>query len=169
MMRRRSSPLSTSHAIPAGCIIYEKIWRRIGYYIASSRSFSKEMQTVLRHADNKSMSGPSIWLAAPAYLRGLWQALRWFVIGLDLSWPMLLHAQRLMQRSACKYPVIRATAFHMPFVDAAFQYVNCCGALHLFDRPEAALREIARILDPRDSLRANHNTAYSFCRTCLFP
>ena len=48
--------------------------------------------------------------------------------------------------------LIRATAFSMPFVDAAFQYVNCCGALHLFDRPEAALKEISRILDRKGFL-----------------
>jgi ubiquinone/menaquinone biosynthesis C-methylase UbiE len=43
---------------------------------------------------------------------------------------------------------IRATAFSMPFADASFSYVNCCGALHLFDRPDAALKEIGRILTP---------------------
>jgi ubiquinone/menaquinone biosynthesis C-methylase UbiE len=43
---------------------------------------------------------------------------------------------------------VRASAFCLPFADATFPYVNCCGALHLFDRPEAALREIHRILGP---------------------
>jgi len=62
---------------------------------------------------------------------------------------MLLRAQRVTKREQIKNVLfVRATAFSMPFADAAFQYINCCGALHLFDRPEAALREIARILDP---------------------
>jgi ubiquinone/menaquinone biosynthesis C-methylase UbiE len=43
---------------------------------------------------------------------------------------------------------IRASVFSLPFVDAAFPYVNCCGALHLFDRPDAALTEIRRVLEP---------------------
>ncbi len=131
--------------------IYEKIWRRIGYYLASSRSFGKEMQTVMRHADNKSLDrtldlacGPGVFTRPLAELKG------GLVIGLDLSWPMLLHARRLVKRDGTDNILfIRATAFRLPFVDGAFQYVNCCGALHLFDRPEAALQEIRRILNSK--------------------
>jgi ubiquinone/menaquinone biosynthesis C-methylase UbiE/uncharacterized protein YbaR (Trm112 family) len=134
--------------------IYEKIWRRIGYFIASSRTFSKEMQTVLRHANNKSMERTLDLACGPGvFTRPLANNTEGLVIGLDLSWPMLLHAQRLKQRERAQNILfIRATAFRMPFVDGAFQYVNCCGALHLFDRPEAALGEIARILDAKGFL-----------------
>lgn len=134
--------------------IYEKIWRRIGYYIASSRSFSKEIQTVLRYANNKGLERTLDLACGPGvFTRPLANITEGLVIGLDLSWPMLLRAQRLMQKEQVQNILfIRATAFHMPFVDAAFQYVNCCGALHLFDRPEAALREIARILDTKGFL-----------------
>jgi ubiquinone/menaquinone biosynthesis C-methylase UbiE/uncharacterized protein YbaR (Trm112 family) len=133
--------------------IYEKIWRRIGYYIASSRSFSKEMQTILRLAKNKKMErgldlacGPGVFTRPLANLSG------GLFIGLDLSWPMLLQARKQMIREGVQNILfIRASAFAMPFVDEAFQFVNCCGALHLFDRPEAALKEIARILDPAGS------------------
>jgi ubiquinone/menaquinone biosynthesis C-methylase UbiE len=134
--------------------IYEKIWRRIGYYIASSRSFSREMQTILRLAKNRKMErgldlacGPGVFTRPLAGLSG------GLFIGLDLSWPMLRQAQKQMIREGVPNILfIRASAFAMPFMDKAFQYVNCCGALHLFDRPEAALKEIARILDSSGSL-----------------
>jgi SAM-dependent methyltransferase len=134
--------------------IYEKIWRQIGYYLASSRSFGKEIKTVLRLATNKSMEraldlacGPGVFTRPLANLTG------GLMVGLDLSWPMLRHAQRMIKREGIhNILLIRATAFHMPFADAAFQYINCCGALHLFDQPEAALREVARILDARGFL-----------------
>jgi ubiquinone/menaquinone biosynthesis C-methylase UbiE len=139
---------------PLIVLVYEKIWRRIGYYVASSRSFSKEMQTVLKMAEHGSgvrtldlACGPGV------FTRPLAKISRGLVVGLDLSWPMLLHAQRKMEKGGVKNILfIRATAFCMPFVDSAFQYVNCCGALHLFDRPEAALREIARILNSDGTL-----------------
>jgi ubiquinone/menaquinone biosynthesis C-methylase UbiE len=60
---------------------------------------------------------------------------------------MLRHARHLMQKEGLQnILLIRGTAFCLPFIDAAFPYVNCCGALHLFDRPDAALEEIRRIL-----------------------
>jgi ubiquinone/menaquinone biosynthesis C-methylase UbiE len=72
-----------------------------------------------------------------------------FVVGLDLSRPMLKHAQRLAEASGIQnIQFVRASAFSMPFADGTFPYVNCCGALHLFDNPDAALGEIHRILHP---------------------
>lgn len=129
--------------------IYEKLWRRVGYYLASSRSFGREMQTVLRNGREKKPErlidlacGTGVFTRPLASLGGL-------VVGLDLSWPMLKRAQYLLEKEGFDNVIlVRATAFSIPFVDAAFPYVNCCGALHLFDRPDAALREIARILEP---------------------
>jgi ubiquinone/menaquinone biosynthesis C-methylase UbiE len=75
------------------------------------------------------------------------------MIGLDMSWPMLNRARRSQDRDqAGNILFIRATAFSLPFVDNAFSYINCCGALHLFDRPDAALREMQRILAPEGRL-----------------
>jgi ubiquinone/menaquinone biosynthesis C-methylase UbiE len=129
--------------------IYEKMWRRIGYYLASSRSFSREMQTVLQLARNMS-NGRALDLACGpgVFTRPLARHSEGIVIGLDLSWPMLLHAKKAIQKEQMKnILLIRATAFALPFADRAFQYINCCGALHLFDKPESALKEIARVLD----------------------
>jgi len=129
--------------------IYENIWRRIGYYIASARSFGKEMNTVLQLADNREMDrGLDLACGPGVFTRPLARRTKGVVIGLDLSWPMLRHAQTRMKKEGIRNILfVRASAFSMPFVDKAFQYVNCCGALHLFDRPEAALKEVARVLD----------------------
>ena len=134
--------------------IYEKMWRRLGYYLASSRSFSKEMQTVLRLARN-SNNGRSLDLACGpgVFTRPLARKSDGVVVGLDLSWPMLLRAQNAVRKERIQNIVlIRATAFALPFVDGAFQYINCCGALHLFDKPGSALKEMSRILDDKGLL-----------------
>jgi ubiquinone/menaquinone biosynthesis C-methylase UbiE len=148
------TPFQRVMQTPPVVAIYEKVWRRIGYYIASSRSFDREMQTVLDLSMTKSARlcldlacGPGV------FTRPLAKRTEGLVVGLDLSWPMLLRAQRSAKKEGYKNIfLIRGTAFSLPFVDSAFQYVNCCGALHLFDRPQAALKEIARILDPNGSL-----------------
>jgi SAM-dependent methyltransferase len=129
--------------------IYEKLWRRIGYYIASSRSFGEEMQTVLKLGKH-GRGGPALDLACGTgvFTRPLARQGGGWVVGLDLSWPMLKRAQRLMEKEGMQNILfVRATAFCLPFVDSSFPFVNCCGALHLFDRPDAALKEISRILD----------------------
>jgi len=134
--------------------IYEKLWRRLGYFLASSRSFTKEIQTILMHGKDKKddrtldlACGPGVFTRPLAHQR------KGIVIGLDLSWPMLRQAQRMMEKEQIQNILfIRASAFGLPFADASFSYVNCCGALHLFDRPEAALKEIRRILIPEGHL-----------------
>ncbi|HYK89785.1 MAG TPA: class I SAM-dependent methyltransferase [Acidobacteriota bacterium] len=128
--------------------IYESAWRRAGYYLASSRSFSRETETVLQHqrkADDSRVldlaCGPGV------FTRPIARRSAGLVVGLDLSWPMLRHAQRLIRGEGLKNIVlIRGSAFHLPFIAASFTYVNCCGALHLFDKPDDALKEIGRVL-----------------------
>jgi ubiquinone/menaquinone biosynthesis C-methylase UbiE len=62
---------------------------------------------------------------------------------------MLNHAQNVMKREGPDNVLfLRATAFSLPFIDSSFPFINCCGALHLFDRPSDALGEIARVLEP---------------------
>lgn len=148
------TPFQRVMQTPVVVSIYEKIWRRIGYYLASSRSFSREMQTVMGMAQKMS-PGRALDLACGpgVFTRPLARACQGVVIGLDLSWPMLLHAQKTLSKERLQnILLIRATAFAMPFVDGAFQYINCCGALHLFDKPALALKEIARVLDEKGLL-----------------
>ena len=133
---------------PPIVFIYEKIWRRIGYYLASSRSFSKEMQTVLRLAGGRNLKrGLDLACGPGVFTRPLAARTGGIFVGLDLSWPMLSHAQKKAGREGVKNILfVKASAFSMPFADQAFDYINCCGALHLFDQPEAALKEVARVL-----------------------
>jgi len=130
--------------------IYENSWRKIGYFLASSRSFGKEMATILRLAKRVSPELALDLACGPGvFTRPLARISNGPVIGADLSWPMLNHAQRVVQkRHAGNICFVRATAFSLPFVDNALPYVNCCGALHLFDRPADALAEIARVMQP---------------------
>lgn len=144
------TPFQRLMQAPAIVSIYEKQWRRIGYYIASSRSFDEEVRTVLAFANGKSggrildvACGTGIFTRPLAHQSGE------LVIGFDLSRPMLKHARRLADREGIRNILfIRGTVFQLPFQEAAFPYVNCCGALHLFDSPDAALKEIERILRP---------------------
>jgi ubiquinone/menaquinone biosynthesis C-methylase UbiE len=130
--------------------VYEKIWRRIGYWLASSRSFKEEMQTVLQFAAGRNTDRTMDLACGPGvFTRPLAHGSQGLVVGLDMSRPMLARAHKLVRKGRIENIVlIRASAFAMPFMDGAFQYINCCGALHLFDRPEVALKEIARVLAP---------------------
>jgi len=134
--------------------IYERIWRPTGYYLASSRSFSREIRTVLGYRRGREDAlimdlacGPGV------FTRPLARESGGIVVGFDLSLPMMRHAHREVDRDGLRNVVlIRGTVFQMPFIDASFSYVNCCGALHLFDRPDAALSEMRRILAPQGRL-----------------
>jgi ubiquinone/menaquinone biosynthesis C-methylase UbiE len=134
--------------------IYERRWRRLGYFIASSRSFDAEIATVLRlQQDDAEGSALDLGCGTGVFTRPLARRLRGVVVGLDLSRPMLRQARRLAVREGLDNIVlIRGTAFRLPFIAESFAHLNCCGALHLFDRPEPALAEMARVLHRRGRL-----------------
>lgn len=164
------TPFQRLMQAPPVVAIYEKFWRQAGYYLASSRSFSKEMAAVLQLGRE---SGAKLVLdlacGTGIFTRPLARPKDRLVVGLDMSRPMLTHAQRLMQKEGLQNVLfIRGSAFALPFADAALPYVNCCGALHLFDRPDAALKEIARVL-PADgclsvqtTIRPNRSAGFAY-------
>ena len=84
------TPFQRVMQTPLVVSVYEKIWRRIGYYLASSRSFSREMQTVLDLARNR-IHGRALDLACGpgVFTRPLARNSQGLIVGLDLSWPML--------------------------------------------------------------------------------
>ncbi len=150
--------------------IYEKHWRKVGYFLASSRSFTREMETVL-HFGKKVSPDRAIDLACGpgVFTRPLAQITKGPVVGIDLSWPMLNHAQKVLRKEGQgDVHFVRASAFSLPFVDNALPFVNCCGALHLFDRPSDALAEIARVLKPgghlcvQTTIRPNRSAGFAF-------
>jgi ubiquinone/menaquinone biosynthesis C-methylase UbiE len=70
-----------------------------------------------------------------------------WVIGFDLSLPMLRQARQKAIRSELRNVLfVRGSAFSLPFQNDALDAILCSGALHLFDRPQAALSEIARTM-----------------------
>jgi SAM-dependent methyltransferase len=130
--------------------IYETVWRQIGYYLASSRPFSREMESVRRLARGKATDRALDLACGPGvFTRPLAAQSPAIFIGLDLSWPMLRQAQRRLGASGIQNVLLmRGTAFRLPFANGTFSYINCCGALHLFASPDLALNEIARVLSP---------------------
>jgi SAM-dependent methyltransferase/uncharacterized protein YbaR (Trm112 family) len=134
--------------------VYENMWRRLGYLIASSRPFEKEVKTVLRLQRTRGTERLlDLACGTGIFTRPLASRAKGIVVGLDLSWPMLRHARRLLDRSSRGNVVLmHGTAFRLPFIGGAFHQVNCCGALHLFDQPDLALKEIERVLHPEGHL-----------------
>ncbi len=130
--------------------IYENSWRPAGYFLASSRPFREEVKTILRLAE-RAGGGRVLDLACGTGVFTRPLARRWpgVVVGFDLSLPMLRRARRRLDREGLANVVlIRGTVFRLPFIAGAFPYVNCCGALHLFDNPDEALDEIRRVSVP---------------------
>lgn len=164
------TPFQRLMQTPLVVSIYERLWRPLGYYLASSRSFSEEVRTVLRvvgQADHSRIldlaCGPGV------FTRPLAQRSHGLVVGFDLSLPMLRRAQALAaQESLPNIIFIRGTVFKLPFVSGAFSFVNCCGALHLFDRPDPALKEIGRVLDGgghlsiQTTIRPSHTPGFAY-------
>jgi ubiquinone/menaquinone biosynthesis C-methylase UbiE len=61
---------------------------------------------------------------------------------------MLQRARQVLWEQSRSTLLARASAFRLPFPDRTFDAILCSGALHLFDRPQDALREISRTLQP---------------------
>ena len=133
---------------PAVASIYEGLWRRIGYLLASSRRFDQEVATVVaftRNCDTRRVL--DLACGTGVFTRPLAAKSTGIVVGLDISWAMLRRAQRLLRKTDLRNVLfLRGSACQIPFADGTFSYVNCCGALHLFDRPRQALGEINRVL-----------------------
>lgn len=72
------------------------------------------------------------------------------VVGVDLSWPMLEHAQQYLKRDGLSDGVflVRGDASRLPLGRATFDRLHCAGALHLMSEPDEALRNFARVLKP---------------------
>jgi ubiquinone/menaquinone biosynthesis C-methylase UbiE len=68
------------------------------------------------------------------------------VIGLDYSAPSLRRAVAADVPRVGRY--VSGDASCLPFQGGSFQAVTCIGVLQALERPEAALTEIARVLEP---------------------
>jgi len=78
-----------------------------------------------------------------------------FVIGLDLSLPMLEYArERFDAQDAGDYLLVHGDAQALPLEDGSVDAVLCGGALHLFRDPEKALKEAGRVVKRGGSFAA---------------
>lgn len=156
------TPFQRLMQFPPVIAVYERYWRPMGFFIASSQSFQKISQDLVRLINPRERScildlacGPGLLSCPLALGSSAW------VVGLDLSLPMLRQARRKADVTGLKNLfLVRCSAFRLPFRDCCFDATLCSGALHLFDRPEAALTEIARTLS---------TTGCFVCQTTIKP
>jgi SAM-dependent methyltransferase len=66
--------------------------------------------------------------------------------GLDATWPMLAQARRLADKEEVRNVAwYDGDTYALPFGEGHFDIVTCRFALHHFEHPEAALREMMRV------------------------
>ena len=159
----RATPAATTHRSPGlgqrlmewrpVVRIYEsRLWRRSALFArATGLSFEEELANIFEAARLDEASRVlDLACGTGIYTRPMAKRLAsGRVVGLDLSLPMLDHARALSsQEGVANLDLVRGSALALPFAGAAFDVVNCCGALHLFPDPDLAMREIARVLAP---------------------
>lgn len=90
--------------------------------------------------------GPGVWALEMA------QRVR-SVRGIDLTRAMLLQAAQFQQeRGISNASFEQGDAGQLPYADGAFDLVACHFAFHHMPKPEAALREMLRVLKPQGRL-----------------
>jgi len=142
------TPFQRLMQFPPIAAIYEKYWRPLGFFVASSSSFRQFSANLIQRLEPQKRSsildlacGPGLFACPLAVQTPGW------VIGFDLSLPMLRQARKKAVRAGLQNLLfVRGSAFSIPFRNGALDAVLCSGALHLFERPEAALAEIARTM-----------------------
>lgn len=142
------TPFQRLMQFPPVIVVYEQYWRPLGFFVASSSSFRRFSVDLIQKLEPQKRSsildlacGPGLFACPLAAQTSGW------VIGFDLSFPMLREARNKAVRSGLRNVLfVRGSAFSLPFHDEALDAILCSGALHLFDRPEDALSEIARTL-----------------------
>ena len=133
---------------PPIAAIYEKYWRPLGFFVASSSSFRRFSADLLQRLEPQKRSsildlacGPGLFSCPLAAQTSGW------VIGFDLSLPMLRQARKKAEHSGLRNLIfVRGSAFSLPFLNEVLDAILCSGALHLFDQLQAALSEIARTM-----------------------
>jgi ubiquinone/menaquinone biosynthesis C-methylase UbiE len=156
------TPFQRLMQFPPITAIYEKYWRPLGFFIASSssfRGFTEKLMELMNPARQQLIldlaCGPGLFTCPMAEKSPGW------VIGFDLSLPMLRRARRKAHALGLTNVLfVRGSAFHLPFQKGVFDAILCSGALHLLDTPQMALTEIARTLSAQGRL---------VCQTTLKP
>lgn len=132
--------------------MYEtKLWRRsIINTLFFGISFDKEYETIAKvHAFSGDETILDLACGPGMYARPLAKALhKGYVVGLDLSAPMLSYAAwKAQNEGVMNLLLIHGSAKDLPFLNNQFDAINCCGALHLFPEP-STMQGIYRVLKP---------------------
>lgn len=144
------TPIQHLLQFPPAIAIYDNVWRPLGYFMTSSRSFPEDLDRI-----TKLMAPPSRKLVLDLacgpgnFTRSVAQSGNGTkVVGFDLSRQMLERAVRLTKgrQEESNVVYIRGSALTLPFRSGAFDGVICCGALQLFTDYDKALAEISRVL-----------------------
>jgi SAM-dependent methyltransferase len=134
---------------PALARIYEKVWRpaftrAFSFGGTATRSNTNEIIDKLRSRNAGHIldvaCGPGL------HTRKLTDGAGGFVVGLDLSIPMLREAVRCTTGEHVAY--LRADAHHLPFADDTFDAACCLAALYLIPEPHLVIDEMIRVLKP---------------------
>jgi ubiquinone/menaquinone biosynthesis C-methylase UbiE len=134
---------------PALARIYEKVWRpaftrAFSFGGTATRSHTNEAIDKLRSRNAGHFldvaCGPGL------HTRKLGDGADGFVVGLDLSIPMLREAVRSTSNEHVAY--LRADAHHLPFADGTFDAACCLAALYLIPEPHQVIDEMIRVLKP---------------------
>ena len=130
-------------------LLYDNLWRPLGYFLTSGRSFSTDLVGITklmapeRHRLVLDLAcGPGNFTRSVARCGEGIQ-----VVGFDLARGMLERAKRLtLQEQYPNVRYIRGSALSLPFRTGGFDGVLCCGALQLFTDYDQSLAEISRVL-----------------------
>lgn len=148
---RMLSPAQRTMESEAIVRIYESRWWRRSTVAALllGISFEQERDLILRTANLSGRETVLDLACGPGiYARPLAQNLpAGTVVGLDISLPMLRYAnRRACEEGVSNLVLIHGTALQLPFAAERFDFVNCCGALHLFPNVPRVLGEVHRVL-----------------------
>ncbi len=131
--------------------VYERYWRPALCRLVTKTTFPYEAGVIKRMLDIGGRKQVlDIGGGTGLFARSLARELRGGeIVCLDISESMLRQARALALSEGLKnLSFIRGDAARLPFRPGAFDGVNCCGALHLFNDIPGALAQIERVLLP---------------------
>ncbi len=139
----------TSRLLP---VIYERIWRPIGFRLAFGTSGVASPLEDRATYDLLELQPDDVVLDVACGPGNISRRLLTrlgpggLLVGIDASPTML--ARAVADTDAANAAYMRADAEHLPFADASFDAVCCYAALYLMGRPFDAIAEMARVLKP---------------------